>query len=60
MNFEKSSNNGEFCNHECNVCVHKDDVYTACSNIRKIRQEQFNEPKVVDEMEARGYGSKKN
>lgn len=90
------SNNGEFCNHKCNVCVHKDDVYTACSNIRKIRQEQFNEPKVkfveikgqpylkipdktvemlkiitdehllyvaqavVDEMEARGYGSKKN
>lgn len=59
MNFEKSSNNGEFCNHECNVCVHKDDVYTACPNIRKIRQEQFNEVKVV-EMEARGYGSKKN
>lgn len=90
------SNNGEFCNHKCNVCVHKDDVYTACSNIRKIRQEQFNEPKikfveikgqpylkipdktvemlktitdehllyvaqaVVNEMEARGYGSKKN
>lgn len=96
MNFEKSSNNGGFCNHECNVCTHKDDVYTACPNIRKIRQEQFNEPKVkfveikgqpylkipdntvemlkiitdehllyvaqavVDEMEARGYGSKKN
>lgn len=90
------SNNGEFCNHKCNVCVHKEDVYTACSNIKKIRQEQFNEPKVkfveikgqpylkipdktvemlkiitdehllyvaqavVDEMEARGYGSKKN
>ena len=90
------SNNGKFCNHECNVCVHKDDVYTACPNIRKIRQKQFNEPKVkfveikgqpylkipdktvemlkiitdehllyvaqavVDEMEARGYGSKKN
>lgn len=90
------SNNGEFCNHKCNVCVHKDDVYTACPNVRKIRQEQFNEPKVefveikgqpylkipdntvkmlkiitdehllyvaqavVDEMEARGYGSKKN
>ena len=90
------SNNGEFCNHECNICVYKDDVYTACPNIRKIRQEQFNEPKVkfaeikgqpylkipdntvemlkiitdehllyvaqavVDEMEARGYGSKKN
>ena len=90
------SNNGEFCNHKCNVCMHKDDVYTACSNIRKIRQGQFNEPKVkfveikgqpylkipdktvemlkiitdehllyvaqavVDEMEARGYGSKKN
>lgn len=53
MNFEKSSNNGEFCNHECNVCVHKDDVYTACPNIRKIRQEQFNEVKVV-EMEAGG------
>lgn len=60
MNFEKSSNNGEFCNHECNACVHKDDVYTACPNIRKIRQEQFNEQKVVDEMEARGYGNKKN
>lgn len=60
MNFEKSSNNGEFCNHECNVCVHKDDVYTVCPNIRKIRQEQFNEQKVVDEMEAKGYGSKKN
>lgn len=90
------STNGEFCNHKCNVCVHKDDVYTACPNIRKIRQEQFNEPKVkfveikgqpylkipdntvemlktitdehllyvaqavVDEMKARGYGSKKN
>lgn len=90
------SNNGKFCNHECNACTHKDDVYTACPNIRKIRQEQFNEPKVqfvgikgqpylkipdktvemlkiitdehllyvaqavVDEMEARGYGSKKN
>lgn len=92
----KPLKNGEFCNHECNVCVHKDDVYTSCSNIRKIRQEQFNEPKVkfveikgqpylkipdktvemlkiitdkhllyvaqavVDEMEARGYGSKKS
>lgn len=86
------SNNGEFCNHKCNVCVHKDDVYTACSNIRKIRKEpkvKFVEIKgqpylkipdktvemlksitdehllyvaqaVVDEMEARGYGSKKN
>lgn len=92
----KPSNNGEFCNHKCNVCVHKNDIYTACPNIRKIRQEQFNEPKVkfieikgqpylkipdktvemlkiitdehllyvaqavVNEMEARGYGSKKN
>lgn len=83
------SNNGEFCNHKCNVCVYKNDVYTACPN-------KFNEPKVqfvetkgqpylkipdkivemlkiitdehllyvaqavIDEMEARGYGSKKN
>lgn len=90
------SNNGEFCNHKCNACQYKNDVYTACPNIRKIRQEQFNEQKnkfvetkgqlylkildktiemlkvitdehllyvaqaVVNEMEARGYGSKKN
>lgn len=90
------SNNGEFCNHECNICRHRNDIYTACPNIRKIRQKQFNEQKikfveikgqpylkipdktvemlkiitdghllyvaqaVVNEMEARGYGSKKN
>ena len=54
------SNNGKFCSHECIVCVHKNNVCTACPNIRKIRQEQFNEPKVADEMEAKGYGSKKN
>lgn len=60
MNFENLQIMANFATMNVMFARTKTMFYTACPNIRKIRQEQFNEPKVVNEMEAKGYGSKKN
>lgn len=60
MNFENLQIMANFATMNVMFARTKTMFTPPAPNIRKIRQEQFNEPKVVNEMEAKGYGSKKN